>query len=226
MTRPCRFSTIRSAPRRATTRTVSASMAASRSSASTIRPSALLTIFEVTSRTSPSSEPGLGARRSASRGRRPGAPRAARAAAQTRYAGTVSPAGRVDPRHARTSSASASASRAIVARSRPRRSSSAARPGSGCPPSSTSLDGARVHRVDEPAVEQPASRSAAATAAAVDSTPTAASTLSAMPRTGASPTMGERPDDGHPGLGDGLADAGHGEDRADADRRGWTAGRG
>lgn len=58
MTRPCRFSTIRSAPRRATTRTVSASMASSRSPASTSRRSALLTIFDVTSRTSPSTSPG------------------------------------------------------------------------------------------------------------------------------------------------------------------------
>ena len=54
ITKPCRFSTIRVFPRRATSRTVSASIAASRSSASTSRPSALLTIFDVTTTTSPS----------------------------------------------------------------------------------------------------------------------------------------------------------------------------
>lgn len=61
ITSPCRFSTILSAPRRATTRTVSASIAASRSLASTTRPSALDTIFEVTSSTSPSKSPGSAA---------------------------------------------------------------------------------------------------------------------------------------------------------------------
>ena len=52
-TRPCRVSTIRVGPRRATTRTVSAVIASSRSTR-TARPSALDTTFDVTTTTSPS----------------------------------------------------------------------------------------------------------------------------------------------------------------------------
>ena len=52
-TRPCRVCAMVVAPRLATTRTVSASIACSREAATT-RPSALLTIFEVTTRMSPS----------------------------------------------------------------------------------------------------------------------------------------------------------------------------
>lgn len=81
MTRPCRFSTIRRGPRRATTRTVSASIAASRESARTIRPSALETIFEVTSSTSPSRRAGPAAAISCARsspGRTSGIPPSAR----------------------------------------------------------------------------------------------------------------------------------------------------
>ena len=55
-TSPCRVSTILVGPRRATTRTDSASMACSRS-VRTTRPSALLTILEVTTRMSPSARP-------------------------------------------------------------------------------------------------------------------------------------------------------------------------
>ena len=55
-TSPCRVSAIRVSPRLATTRTVSASMASSRS-ARTTRPSALLTILEVTTTMSPSARP-------------------------------------------------------------------------------------------------------------------------------------------------------------------------
>ena len=70
-TRPCLVSTIRVGPRRATTRTVSASMACSRS-ARTTRPSALLTIFEVTTRMSPSAQVGQRRRRSAAARSAPG----------------------------------------------------------------------------------------------------------------------------------------------------------
>ena len=56
-TSPCRVSTILVAPRRATTRTDSASMACSRSTWTT-RPSALLTILEVITRMSPSARLG------------------------------------------------------------------------------------------------------------------------------------------------------------------------
>ena len=52
-TRPCRVCAMVVGPRRATTRTVSASMACSREAVTT-RPSALLTILEVTTRMSPS----------------------------------------------------------------------------------------------------------------------------------------------------------------------------
>ena len=58
MTKPCAVSTIRVTPRGvwrvATTRTVSAVIASSRSSAATVRPSALLTTLLVTTSTSPS----------------------------------------------------------------------------------------------------------------------------------------------------------------------------
>ena len=56
-TRPCLVCAMVVAPRRATTRTVSASMACSLDAATT-RPSALLTIFEVTTRMSPSRRSG------------------------------------------------------------------------------------------------------------------------------------------------------------------------
>ena len=60
-TRPCLVSTIRVSPRRATTRTVSASIACSRPDRTT-RPSALLTILEVTTTMSPSARSGAGVR--------------------------------------------------------------------------------------------------------------------------------------------------------------------
>ncbi len=53
MTKPCRVCEITVSPRRATTRSVSSSIALTRSGASRIRPSALLTILEVTTRMSP-----------------------------------------------------------------------------------------------------------------------------------------------------------------------------
>ena len=56
-TRPCWVSTMRAGPRRATTRTVSASIALSRSARMT-RPSALLTILEVITTMSPSARSG------------------------------------------------------------------------------------------------------------------------------------------------------------------------
>ncbi len=59
-TRPCLVSTILAGPRCATSRTVSASMACSRSAVMR-RPSALLMIFEVTTRMSPSARPGAAA---------------------------------------------------------------------------------------------------------------------------------------------------------------------
>ncbi len=69
-TSPCRVVTIRVGPRLATVRTASASMAASRSPVTT-RPSALLMIFEVTTRMSPSAQ--AGRRRGDQRGQvRPG----------------------------------------------------------------------------------------------------------------------------------------------------------
>ncbi len=60
-TKPCRVSTMRVGPRRATSRTVSASIAVSRSRSRRIRPSALLTTFDVMSRMSPSRSPELSA---------------------------------------------------------------------------------------------------------------------------------------------------------------------
>ena len=65
-TRPCRVCAIVVAPRRATTRTVSASMAASRDAVTT-RPSALLTILEVITRMSPSRRSGTAPAISAAR---------------------------------------------------------------------------------------------------------------------------------------------------------------
>ncbi len=65
-TRPCRVCAIVVAPRLATTRTVSASMACSREAAIT-RPSALLTIFDVTTRMSPSRRSGAASAMSAAR---------------------------------------------------------------------------------------------------------------------------------------------------------------
>ena len=53
-TSPIRVRTIRVGPRRATVRTVSAVITCSRSAAGAVRPSALLTILEVTTRMSPS----------------------------------------------------------------------------------------------------------------------------------------------------------------------------
>ena len=76
MTTPCRLATIRSSPRRATTRTVSSSIAfcrrASRAIGSspptaTNRPSALETILDVTTTTSPSASHGIRAASSAPR---------------------------------------------------------------------------------------------------------------------------------------------------------------
>ena len=57
ITNPCLVSEMVVAPRLATTRTVSAAIASSRDIAAT-RPSALLTILDVTTRMSPSSSPG------------------------------------------------------------------------------------------------------------------------------------------------------------------------
>ena len=65
-TRPCLVSTILAGPRWATSRTVSASMACSRSAAMS-RPSALLMIFEVTTRMSPSARSGAAASISSAR---------------------------------------------------------------------------------------------------------------------------------------------------------------
>ncbi len=115
ITRPCRFSTIRSGPRRATTRTVSASIAASRESASTMRPSALETIFEVTSRTSPSRRSGAAVVISFARSS-PGLTSGIPSTARTSYAGT-GVTGRPPPAPAR---------RGPSPRWPPRRSSSAA----------------------------------------------------------------------------------------------------
>ena len=86
------------------------------------------------------------------------------------------------------------------------------------PAASTLRDGAGVHGVDQPAVEQPGAV-VLGDRRGGGLTPTAASTLSAMPRTGASPTMGERPDDGTPASAMASRMPGHGEDRADADHR-------
>ena len=65
-TRPCRVCAMVVAPRLATTRAVSASMACSREAAIT-RPSALLTIFDVMTRMSPSCRPGAASAMSAAR---------------------------------------------------------------------------------------------------------------------------------------------------------------
>src|SRR5205823_413752 len=65
-TRPCRVCAIVVGPRLATTRTVSASMACSRGTVTT-RPSALLTILEVTTRMSPSRRSGTASAMSAAR---------------------------------------------------------------------------------------------------------------------------------------------------------------
>ena len=58
MTKPCRVSAITVVPRRATTRAASSLIASVRSAARRIRPSALLTILEVTTRMSPSARSG------------------------------------------------------------------------------------------------------------------------------------------------------------------------
>ena len=76
MVRPCRVRTIVVGPRRATTRTVSAAIASSRSSPATSRPSDLLTTLLVTTTTSPSDRSTRGSSRSArsSPGRTSGTP--------------------------------------------------------------------------------------------------------------------------------------------------------
>ncbi len=66
ITSPCRLVTILVGPRRATVRTASASMDASRSPVTT-RPSALLTILDVTTRMSPSRRSGAASLISAAR---------------------------------------------------------------------------------------------------------------------------------------------------------------
>ena len=109
-TSPCRVSTIRVGPRRATTRTVSAVIASSRS-IRTARPSALDTTFEVTTTTSPSaqreSSAGEGRRAAARPGRRRRRPRARRPAPR--------PAASRSPASAARARPSASAARAMAA---------------------------------------------------------------------------------------------------------------
>ena len=189
----------------------------------TIRPSALLTIFEVTTRTSPSTQPGLrGAAAStisfarSSPGRTSGMPgkrpHLVRGHRSRRSRPRRAPA-RVTPVPPRPAPAPRGPSRP----SRPGRSSAAARPGSGCRrPRPRSTAPASTVSTSQPSSSPRAvvlrRRRRPWTPRRPRRAPCRPCRARARPR-----RWGRGPTTGHPGVGDGLPDAGHGEDRADAD---------
>src|SRR4051812_455310 len=228
-TQPCRVSTIRSGPRRATTRTVSASMARCRATSRSVpggtgtsRPSTLETTLEVTTTTSPSASQGAAAAIAAARSS-PGANSGRPGTGWTEYPGAGPPAGaRREPASGGGEGGPSSDTGGVQGgpgqRGRGLRGGHQQRD----PADVDAGDVGRVVRRDQPGVEQAAGLPGAvvppdALGAHLDAEDGQAAVGHAADHLAADD--GGHPDDAARRRQEGVAQAGHAEDRADGHHR-------